>query len=1123
MRASGTAEIEPAYRLTRPTPPPPREFTPDRSQQRVLDHGAGPLLVLAGPGTGKTSTLVEYVARRVEAGLEPSQVLTLTFSRKAAHELRERLSTRLDRPLAVPLAWTFHSWCYAWVRERQAQERALAEDLLDDPSLTPVADPLRLLSGAEQDVAVRDLLLGSLDSGLVAWPELLRGCLTTAGLAREVRAVLARLAELGMGGEDFAAIARRAGRPDWSALATFSDEYLDALDATGVLDYGELLRRAVTLAESPAGMSLLRSRYAVVVVDEYQDTDPLQERLLSALAGDGRDLVAVGDPDQSIYRFRGTDVGQLLAFTGRFPRADGSPAPTLALGVSRRCGPTILAAAHRVSTRVPAPGLSGPALAEHRSLTTIGPADATVSVTTHFSANAEAQAIASELRHRHLRDGVAWHDMAVLVRSATRSLPLLRRVLTASGIPIASAADELPLTAEPAATALLTALRCAADATALTAEVAHELLTGPLVGADPAVLRRLARHLRAAARAAGQAQPPSSSEVLRAAVASASMLAALPETLAWPARRLGELLIAARAEPDPESALWAIWSRSAASARWRRESDAGGPAGRAADRALDGVVSLFDYVGRASESRRGVTGIGTLLAEIEAQHIPADAGRESEIRESGVRLMTAHRSKGLEWDVVVVAGVQEGVWPDLRRRASLLEPDRIGWPLADGSLPAPVTSADLLGDERRLLYVAMTRARRRLVVTAVSSPEEDGPRPSRFLSELGIDVVAKAAADTPPLTLAALVRRLRALAGDRESAAVRAAAAARLARLAVTVDAAGSPLVPAADPDTWWAVRRQTTSTHAVRDPDLPIALSGSSLASLDRCPLQWFLEHEAHAQREHSAALSFGSVVHALAKEVVDGATPPDLDALTVRLDSVWDQLSYEAPWQSAQQREVALSALGRFLTWHTLRRDRQVVGAEIDYAVTVEVPLPDGAPAESDTAATVGTAVAMADQPGSESRSLGDEGNPGRVTVSLRGSFDRVELDSAGLAWIVDYKTERQAKTRSEVARHPQLGTYQLAVRNGALDDVLDRRPAVAGAELVQLKLEGPTPGTPLGQPQEPLSDEAPTWIEVELGRAAGMVLAEEFHPQVGNGCTRCAYRITCPAQADGAQVLP
>ena len=171
------------YRLVRTPPAAASRLVPDAAQQAVLDHTSGPLLVLAGPGTGKTTTLVEAVARRVEGGLTPEQVLVLTFSRKAAGELRERITARVGTPTAGPSAWTFHAFCYALLREHQP------------PGL--YADPLRLLSGPEQDVALRDLLRGSLDLGRV-WPPTLRAALTTRGLAEEVRALLSRAREVGL-------------------------------------------------------------------------------------------------------------------------------------------------------------------------------------------------------------------------------------------------------------------------------------------------------------------------------------------------------------------------------------------------------------------------------------------------------------------------------------------------------------------------------------------------------------------------------------------------------------------------------------------------------------------------------------------------------------------------------------------------------------------------------------------------------------------------------------------------------------------------------------------------------------------------------------------------------------
>src|SRR3954468_24931368 len=168
MRIAAPVRPAPPYRLLRPPPPAASKLVPDEAQREVLAHPGGPLLVLAGPGTGKTTTLVEAVARRVEGGLTPDQVLMLTFSRKAAQELRERITARLGTTTAGPSAWTFHAFCYALVREQQAPE--------------VFAEPLRLLSAPEQDVALRELLRGSLELGRV-WPAGLRACVTTRGLA----------------------------------------------------------------------------------------------------------------------------------------------------------------------------------------------------------------------------------------------------------------------------------------------------------------------------------------------------------------------------------------------------------------------------------------------------------------------------------------------------------------------------------------------------------------------------------------------------------------------------------------------------------------------------------------------------------------------------------------------------------------------------------------------------------------------------------------------------------------------------------------------------------------------------------------------------------------------------
>ncbi len=210
----------------------------------------------------------------------------LTFSRKAAVELRDRMALRIGAARA-PRATTFHSFCYALVRAHQDSDLFV--------------EPLRLLSGPEQDVAVRELLAGQPDLerlGLahMRWPDELRACLTTRGFADEVRAVLARSRELGLGPGSLDAFARRIGRPDWRAAAAFLAEYLDVLDLQGVLDYAELVHRAVLLAHRPEVAEKLAAQYDAVFVDEYQDTDPAQVRLLHALAGGGRTLSPSATP-----------------------------------------------------------------------------------------------------------------------------------------------------------------------------------------------------------------------------------------------------------------------------------------------------------------------------------------------------------------------------------------------------------------------------------------------------------------------------------------------------------------------------------------------------------------------------------------------------------------------------------------------------------------------------------------------------------------------------------------------------------------------------------------------------------------------------------------------------------
>ncbi|MFF8399918.1 ATP-dependent helicase [Streptomyces sp. NPDC016172] len=1091
-----------AYRLVRT--PPARVDPPllDASQRSVVDHTAGPLLVLAGPGTGKTTTLVESVAERVARGQDPERVLVLTFSRRAAVELRDRMAQRSGAARA-PQATTFHSFCYALVRAHQDSDLFV--------------EPLRLLSGPEQDVSVRELLAGQVDLerlGLahVRWPDELRACLTTRGFADEVRAVLARSRELGLGPDALDAFARRTGRPDWRAAAAFLAEYLDVLDLQGVIDYAELVHRAVLLARSPDVAAWLAARYDAVYVDEYQDTDPAQVRLLHALAGGGRTLVAFGDPDQSIYAFRGADINGILDFPHAFPCADGRPAPVSVLRTSRRSGAGLLAATRLLTQRMPLTRLPAEKVRAHRELAPVRDGGR-VEAYTYPTSGTELDNIADILRRAHLEDGVPWSDMAVLVRAGSRTIPTVRRALTAAGVPVDVDGDDVPLRHEPAVAPLLTALRAVAAAEAgppepqeaerdpssgdapsarqdtcwLDTETALTLLTSPLAGMDAADLRRLGRALRDEERAAGNPLPAPSDVLLAQALAEPERLAVHDPTYARGAQRLGALLRKARERlaggGTAEEALWDLWEGTPWPARLERAARRGGAAGRNADRDLDAVCALFATAARAEE-RTGGRGTLNFLEEIDAEDIAADTLTRRAVRPGAVRLMTAHRSKGLQWRLVVVAGVQEGLWPDLRRRGSLLEADRIG---RDG-LAEPLTPGALLAEERRLFYVAATRARERLVVTAVKAPADDGDQPSRFLTELGVEPKDVTGRPRRPLSVAALVAELRATTVDpRVSDALREAAARRLARLAALADEDGRPLVPSAHPYRWWGMFEPTESKVPLRDRDQPVVLSGSALDQLaNTCALQWFLGREVKADAPATAAQGFGNVVHVLADEVASGHTPADLTVLMERLDSVWNALAFDAPWKSAQEKDNARVALERFLQWHVMNRTgRNPVASEHDFDVTLEA---------------------------------------GDYQVRIRGQMDRVEVDGDGRAYVVDFKTGKQAPSSKEVERHPQLAVYQLAVREGAVDEAFDGvRPEPGGAELVHLrqgaaKRDGGE-SLPKVQAQEPLEGE---WVGDLLATAAGKVLDERFTPTAGQHCTHCAFRASCSARQEGRHVV-
>jgi superfamily I DNA/RNA helicase/RecB family exonuclease len=1046
-----------------------------RFVRRPSPAAHGPLLVLAGPGTGKTTTIVETVAERIERrGLDPRRVLVLTFSRKAAHELRERITGRLRRTTREPLALTFHSYAYALVR----REFTVAGD-----------EPPRLLTGPEHLLEVRQLLRGDALDGGTSWPAPLRPALATRGFAEELRDFLLRAAERGLDGPALRRLGRRRDREDWVAAGAFLDRYAARFDLAPVpaYDYAEIIRIAAAMLSRSAVRDRERAAYDVVLVDEYQDTDPAQEELLHALAGDGRELIVVGDPDQSIYGFRGADVRAILGFTQKFRTADGRPAPVVALRTCRRSGAELLAASRRVAARLPT--FPGERPARHRDLTPadgIGPG--TVRVAVAESASQEAALIADTLRRAHLADDVPWPAMAVLVRSAVRQVPLLRRALIAAGVPVTVAGDEVPLVAEPAVRPLLLLLRCALRPGELDAAASAELLTGPLGGADTLALRRLRRALRAAGGGMPASQPApgaasgAADDLLARALLDPRELIGVEPRTRGPADRVASLLTAAGQAAErgegAEDVLWAVWNASGLAGRWQAASAAGGSQGAAADRDLDAVLALFDAAQRFTE-RLPPGSPGLFLDSLTGQEIPGDTLSERAARGDAVRILTAHRAKGLEWDLVVVAGVQEGSWPDLRLSRSLLGVDELV-EIAAGELPAEgrdVAAAAAVSrqtaEERRLFYVAATRARHRLLVTAVGG-EDTEERPSRFLRELageGIEIErpgagTAAGAQARWLSLPALVADLRATAADLAAPQrLRRAAAAQLARLA----AEG---VRGAHPRQWYALTEISDSGPVIAE-GATVRLSPSQAESFTRCGLRWLLEAAAGA-RAPDAVRHLGTVIHAAAVLAADGAGDEEIGQ---RIDEAWRHLDFGSAWYSEKQRQQAHQMVRRFLDWHRAN-PRKLVGTEEALKVTV-----------------------------------------GRVQIT--GRVDRLEVDDAGRAVVVDLKTGTAKPADDELDRHPQLGIYQLAILLGAFERLGLTEPG--GAELVHVgKAAYQARARVQRQPPVP-EDPEPGWAQALAETVAAGMAGPVFQARVNPGCRTCPVASCCPVHERGGQVGP
>ncbi|UKJ64149.1 ATP-dependent helicase [Cellulosimicrobium cellulans] len=1126
------------------------DVTLDDSQRAALAATAGPgtTLVVGAPGTGKTLVAQEVVLAALADGLAPERVLLLASSRRAAASLRDRLSARARRTVGAPMVRTAASAAFAVLRERAA---ALGE---------PVPT---LISGPEQDLVLSELLEGHLEGGLahlgsplVLPPGLPEEALGLRGLRQELRDLLMRAAERGLTPADLAALGDRYERPEWSLGAQLFAEYLDVTALrSGTPDAGARFDPAIVVDEAAEALlawddevpDAARPRWDLVVVDDYQEATVATARLLHVLHDDGARLVLLGDPDAAVQTFRGASPG-LVGRASAPVRRDGARrgelgARVAVLGtawrqdaalrdVTRRVAAqvgTVAGAVHRGAAPrgVPldaagAAGASGQVDAPRGAGSGGEPgAAAPVQVVVLSAVAQEAAFVARELRAEHLLHGTPWHRMAVVARTGTR-LAALRRELVAASVPVTLLGSDVPLRDEPAVAPLLAAVRvCVADADdveALDPFTAAALLTSPVGALDVVALRRLRRALRAEELEGGGGR--SSDALLVELLLDPARAATLPPTVRRGPVAVARALAAGRAaaaEPGAtaQTVLWAVWAATGLAERWRSAALDGGPAGARADRDLDAVLALF----RAAETfvdRMPGAPAEAFVEYLASQDLPADSLAASASGADAVAALTPAGAAGREWDVVVVAGVQDGVWPDLRLRDSLLGSQALVELLAgrahDAHGVGSQARAQVLADELRAFVVATSRATRRLVVTAVQDAEEapsvfcdlvvppaapegpdagpdgtDGPDdgsprpaatggPGAAASAPGADPDARRHVRVgAPLDLRGLVAAARGVLVEAAAREPRAGGLdedgspdARAVAAATLLADLGELGVAEARPETWYGVAG-VSSAAPLRGAEEIVTVSPSKVETVSTCPLRWSLE-AAGGTAPDATHQSLGTLVHSIAETHPSGT----IAELRAELDRRWAELALPEGWPTRQLR----------------RRAERMIEKLAAYVAQAGEPLL----VEPTFDVTVGRA-------------------------RLRGTIDRVEAAGDGTVRVVDLKTGRRTATKAEGAEHPQLGAYQLAVEAGALDVPEGTRSA--GAQLVYV---GSTHVGPAVVPQ-PALDPAPdgsSWARDLVEEAAGTMSAATFTARQNGLCEMCPVRRACPVQPEGRRVV-
>jgi DNA helicase-2/ATP-dependent DNA helicase PcrA len=630
-------------------------------QRAAVTHPRGPLLVLAGAGSGKTRVIVHRIAYLIEAiGTPPWSILAVTFTNKAAGEMRERLEKLLGPPARDVWVSTFHS-AGASILRREAQALSLSRSftIYDDGDQMSLAKRLLRDSGRESEASAARDLLSTID-------RLKNGMVDPQDLTGEQRSLVER--------------------------------YAEALRAANAVDFGDLLALPVKLFDAhPDVLERYRQRFLHVLVDEFQDTNRMQYRLLEQVCPPPGNLSVVGDDDQSIYRWRGAEVENILGFEDDYPTAS-----VVRLTQNYRSDANILAAAAAVIRKNP-----------HRhpkELWTARPAGARLTVLLAQDERDEARRVVEALRSLR-SEGIPYGEMAVFFRINAQSR-LLEEGLRVGQVPyviVRGRSFYERAEIKDAIAYLRLVINPRSDVDLL------RVLNSPPRGIGDTTVERLTAHATALGLSVYDALGSNLANVPDLNPTARGRLARF--------RALIDELSATSASGSAGEAMQEVLKRSGMLERYQQQGD---------EEAEERVENLYELVraAREADERAAMFAEGRdpadspLLAFLEQVSLIADADGEG--GGDRVSVMTLHAAKGLEFTAVAIVGMEEGVFPHSRAVGESRSFDR--------------PSEEEMHEERRLCYVGFTRARRRLILSAAYCRALFGQLrfnpPSRFLTDV---------------------------------------------------------------------------------------------------------------------------------------------------------------------------------------------------------------------------------------------------------------------------------------------------------------------------------------------------------------------------------------------------